>query len=169
MKAYLGHHPSGTDTATTWTALCGQIQEQDFCRNRAVLANRRVGLVLFKGLGQQMKNHPPLTWIIWLMGTPLCKLPRMKSQRQVRKTPEDDSYIDYHLQPDSTGRIVCNNYTEQSGTLQIPFGKSGHFTLRCLCHWSDISLPLCHPRQKWGLTLPPGTWNTAEVDIIVLL
>lgn len=155
VKAYLGHHPSGTDTATTWTALCGQIQEQDFRRNRAVLANRRVGLVLLKGLGQQMK--------------PLCKLPRMKNQRQVRKTPEDDSYIDYRLQPDSTGRIVCNNYTEQSGTLQIPFGKSGHFTLRCLCHCSDISLPLCHPRQKWGLTLPPGPWNTAEVDIIVLL
>lgn len=63
----------------------------------------------------------------------LWKLTRMKNERQVRKIPRIFILcIDNPLQPDSAGRIIWNNYTKQSGTLQIPFGKSGHFMLTCL-------------------------------------
>lgn len=35
MKAYHWYHPSVTDTAKTWTAFFGRVQEQDFCHNGA--------------------------------------------------------------------------------------------------------------------------------------
>lgn len=85
--------------------------------------------------------------------------------------------VDCPLQLDSTGRITWNNYTKHvalfKSHLEGVSASHWHVSSSATVAVPGISLPLCHPKLKWGfslrLTLPPSTHNAAEADVIVLL
>lgn len=144
-------------------------------RNRALVITEQVlahvGLILSKGLC--LLNAHSNSVEVW----PLWKLTRRKNERLEKWQKMPVLCVDCPLQLDSTGRIIWNNCTKHEALFKSHLERVG------TSHWCvsssatvavpGISLPWCHPKQKWGfslrLTLPPSTQNAAEGDVIVLL